>query len=61
MDTLKIDVAVIGAGTAGVNARREVEKRGGRPVGYRGVFERGDDGGSRGFLGTPMTCRSSHV
>jgi dihydrolipoamide dehydrogenase len=32
MDTLKVDVAVIGAGTAGLNARREVEKRGGRPV-----------------------------
>jgi len=28
MDTRKIDVAVIGAGTAGLNARREVEKRG---------------------------------
>jgi dihydrolipoamide dehydrogenase len=32
MDTLKVDVAIIGAGTAGLNARREVEKRGGRPV-----------------------------
>ena len=32
MDTLRVDVAVIGAGTAGLNARREVEKRGGRPV-----------------------------
>jgi dihydrolipoamide dehydrogenase len=32
MDTMKVDVAVIGAGTAGLNARREVEKRGGRPV-----------------------------
>lgn len=29
---LKVDVAVIGAGTAGLNARREVERRGGRPV-----------------------------
>jgi dihydrolipoamide dehydrogenase len=32
MDTLEVDVAVIGAGTAGLNARREVEKRGGRAV-----------------------------
>jgi dihydrolipoamide dehydrogenase len=32
MDALKVDVAVIGAGTAGLNARREVEKRGGRAV-----------------------------
>lgn len=32
MNILKADVAVIGAGTAGLNARREVEKRGGRPV-----------------------------
>jgi dihydrolipoamide dehydrogenase len=32
MNTLSVDVAVIGAGTAGLNARREVEKRGGRPV-----------------------------
>lgn len=32
MDTLNVDVAVIGAGTAGLNARREVEKRGGRAV-----------------------------
>jgi dihydrolipoamide dehydrogenase len=30
--TLKVDVAVIGSGTAGLNARREVEKRGGRVV-----------------------------
>jgi dihydrolipoamide dehydrogenase len=30
--TLEVDVAVIGAGTAGLNARREVEKRGGRAV-----------------------------
>ena len=32
MDTLTMDVAVIGSGTAGLNARREVERRGGRPV-----------------------------
>lgn len=32
MDTLNVDVAVVGAGTAGLNARREVEKRGGRAV-----------------------------
>lgn len=32
MDTLSVDVAIIGAGTAGLNARREVEKRGGRPL-----------------------------
>ncbi len=32
MDTLIADVAIIGAGTAGLNARREVEKRGGRPL-----------------------------
>jgi dihydrolipoamide dehydrogenase len=32
MDRLQVDVAIIGAGTAGLNARREVEKRGGRPV-----------------------------
>jgi dihydrolipoamide dehydrogenase len=31
-ETIKVDVAVIGAGTAGLNARREVEKRGGRVV-----------------------------
>jgi dihydrolipoamide dehydrogenase len=29
METRSVDVAVIGAGTAGLNARREVEKRGG--------------------------------
>ena len=32
MNTLTMDVAVIGSGTAGLNARREVERRGGRPV-----------------------------
>jgi dihydrolipoamide dehydrogenase len=32
MENLSVDVAVIGAGTAGLNARREVEKRGGRTV-----------------------------
>lgn len=32
MDTRKIDVAIIGAGTAGLNARREVEKQSGRPL-----------------------------
>ena len=32
METLTVDVAIIGAGTAGLNARREVEKRGGRPL-----------------------------
>ncbi|MFO1205321.1 MAG: FAD-dependent oxidoreductase [Burkholderiales bacterium] len=32
MDTVSVDVAIIGAGTAGLNARREVEKRGGRPL-----------------------------
>ena len=30
--TRKADVAIIGAGTAGLNARREVEKQGGRPL-----------------------------
>jgi len=40
MDTLKVDVAIIGAGTAGLNARREVEKRGGRPL----VIENGPYG-----------------
>src|SRR5512144_2446119 len=40
MDTLKVDVAVIGAGTAGQNARREVEKRGGKPL----MIERGPYG-----------------
>ena len=28
MQTLEVDVAVIGSGTAGLNARREVEKQG---------------------------------
>ena len=32
MDSRDADVANIGAGTAGLNARREVEKRGGRPL-----------------------------
>jgi dihydrolipoamide dehydrogenase len=32
MHTRSVDVAIIGAGTAGLNARREVEKRGGRPL-----------------------------
>jgi len=32
METRKVDVAVIGAGSAGLNARREVEKAGLRPV-----------------------------
>ncbi len=32
MDTRSVDVAIIGAGTAGLNARREVERRGGRPL-----------------------------
>jgi dihydrolipoamide dehydrogenase len=32
MDTLSVDVAIIGAGTAGLNARREVERRGGQPL-----------------------------
>jgi dihydrolipoamide dehydrogenase len=40
MDTLNVDVAVIGAGTAGQNARREVEKRGGTPL----MIERGPHG-----------------
>lgn len=40
MKTLNVDVAVIGAGTAGQNARREVEKRGGRPL----MIERGPHG-----------------
>jgi hypothetical protein len=30
MDTLTMDVAVIGSGTAGLNARREVERQGGQ-------------------------------
>ena len=37
MKVLNCDVAVIGAGTAGLNARREVERRGGRPI----MIERG--------------------
>lgn len=32
MERLNVDVAVIGAGTAGLNARHEVEKRGGRAL-----------------------------
>jgi dihydrolipoamide dehydrogenase len=40
MQTLSVDVAIIGAGTAGLNARREVEKRGGRPL----LIERGPYG-----------------
>jgi dihydrolipoamide dehydrogenase len=40
METLNVDVAVIGAGTAGQNARHEVEKRGGKPV----MVERGSFG-----------------
>ena len=40
MDTLNVDVAVIGAGTAGQNARREIEKRGGTPL----MIERGPHG-----------------
>ncbi|NND36767.1 MAG: dihydrolipoyl dehydrogenase, partial [Gammaproteobacteria bacterium] len=32
MKTRRVDVAVIGAGTAGMNARRAVEKAGGRPL-----------------------------
>ncbi len=32
MRTKRVDVAVIGAGTAGMNARRAVEKAGGRPL-----------------------------
>lgn len=32
METIDADVAIIGAGTAGLNARREVEKQGGRPL-----------------------------
>lgn len=32
MDTRNVDVAIIGAGTAGLNARRAVEKQGGRPL-----------------------------
>ena len=32
METRNVDVAIIGAGSAGLNARREVEKAGGRPL-----------------------------
>jgi len=32
MDTRQVDVAIIGAGTAGLNARRAVEREGGRPL-----------------------------
>ncbi len=32
MEVRTVDVAIIGAGTAGLNARREVEKRGGLPL-----------------------------
>ncbi len=32
MDTRKVDVAIIGAGSAGLNARREVEKAGKQPL-----------------------------
>jgi dihydrolipoamide dehydrogenase len=32
MERIQVDVAVIGAGTAGLNARREVERRGGRAL-----------------------------
>ncbi|MFW2403122.1 MAG: dihydrolipoyl dehydrogenase [Gammaproteobacteria bacterium] len=32
MKTKRVDVAIIGAGTAGMNARRAVEKAGGRPL-----------------------------
>jgi len=32
METRTVDVAIIGSGTAGLNARREVEKAGGRPL-----------------------------
>ncbi len=32
METKNVDVAIIGAGSAGLNARREVEKAGGRPL-----------------------------
>lgn len=37
MDTRHVDVAIIGSGTAGLNARREVEARGGRPLMIEGV------------------------
>ena len=32
METRNVDVAIIGSGTAGLNARREVEKAGGQPL-----------------------------
>jgi len=32
MPEIETDVAIIGAGTAGLNARREVERAGGRPA-----------------------------
>jgi len=32
METRNVDVAIIGSGSAGLNARREVEKAGGRPL-----------------------------
>lgn len=32
METRRVDVAIIGAGSAGLNARRQVEKAGGRPL-----------------------------
>ena len=32
MERIEVDVAVVGAGTAGLNARREVERRGGRAL-----------------------------
>jgi dihydrolipoamide dehydrogenase len=32
MQTRQVDVAIIGAGSAGLNARREVVRRGGRPL-----------------------------
>jgi dihydrolipoamide dehydrogenase len=32
METRQVDVAIIGSGTAGLNARREVEAQGGRPL-----------------------------
>jgi dihydrolipoamide dehydrogenase len=32
VETRNVDVAIIGSGTAGLNARREVEKAGGRPL-----------------------------
>ncbi len=32
METRNVDVAIIGSGSAGLNARREVEKAGGQPL-----------------------------